>query len=209
MPDGALSICRFLHPVAFTSDPVYKTDCDERTGRKLSISLSLNNTLWELMAFISTLPAQFSKRSATRFCVPKTPLNTRRFNRFQNTSRMSLTADLDHIALDCIDQGRMHKFYTTVLNFTPVQIEAPFPSARVSDITILDFLKSDKASGISAGNHFCFCIGKDDFPALKGRLEQAGIHVKEPVIRAGARGDGNCIYVRDPEQNMIEFRWYD
>ena len=45
-----------------------------------------------------------------------------------------------------------------------------------------------------------------DFDALKasGRFEV----VEGPATRFGARGDGTSIYIRDPDQNLVELRYY-
>jgi hypothetical protein len=45
-----------------------------------------------------------------------------------------------------------------------------------------------------------------DFEALKasGRFEV----VVGPAIRFGARGDGTSLYIRDPDQNLIELSNY-
>lgn len=127
---------------------------------------------------------------------------------------MYLQADLDHIALDCKDAETQLAFYTNVLGFAPCRVEefragkAPFPSVRTSASTILDFFQSDEGGGLKGANHFCMAIEKDAFPALKTRLENASVHVPEPVLRSGARGDGLSVYIRDPEANLLEFRWY-
>ncbi|CAN8068968.1 unnamed protein product [Agarophyton chilense] len=125
-----------------------------------------------------------------------------------------LRADLDHIAIECRDVKSMLAFYMETLRFAPCGLEEyekgkrPFPSVRVSGLSIIDFFKSDNARGLSGNGHFCFSIGKSDLVDLRKRLEKVGITVEEPAKRSGARGDGMSIYFRDPEENMLEFKYY-
>ncbi|PXF41323.1 Glyoxalase domain-containing protein RDO1 [Gracilariopsis chorda] len=134
---------------------------------------------------------------------------------FQATPKMTLQADLDHIALDCKDVDKMLSFYCDVVQFAPVQVDefrkgqVPFPSVRVSEATILDFFPNKQQTGLSGAGHFCFNIPKSEFPGLKSRFEQAGLQVADPVSRSGARGTGFSIYITDPENNMVEFRYYE
>ncbi len=80
-----------------------------------------------------------------------------------------------------------------------------FPSVRVSRDTILDL-----APGPRPGeniDHFCLVIEPTDLEALaaSGRFDVAG----PPGERYGARGRGSSLYVRDPDGNRIELRYYD
>lgn len=123
---------------------------------------------------------------------------------------MTLRADLDHIALECQDRDKVLAFYTDVLNFESMQLaEAPFPSVRVSDVTILDFFQSDEPKGLRSANHVCFSVTKDAMEALRERLAKAGIQVDKPRLLGGAKGRGWSVYVHDPENNKLEFRYYD
>lgn len=104
----------------------------------------------------------------------------------------------------------MVKFYTETLDFEHMQMkDAPFPSVRLSDVTIIDFFKSEGGGGLNNTNHFCMSIAKEDYKELQKRLHKAGIETAEPKLRGGAKGRGWSVYIRDPEENMLEFRWYD
>lgn len=156
------------------------------------------------MAFVSPVSSVFN-RAATN--TPQA-LSTRR-NKL-SVPKMTLKADLDHIALDCRNTVNMHAFYRDVLRFEHMQMpKAPFPSVRVSDVTILDFMQSDKPQGLDGANHICFSVSKDGMDELKIRLEAAGYEIPEPKLRGGAKGRGWSVYIRDPEENMLEFRYYD
>lgn len=42
------------------------------------------------------------------------------------------------------------------------------------------------------------------------RLQENNIDIKEgPVLRWGSRGTGTSVYFRDPEENLIEARYYE
>ncbi len=59
-------------------------------------------------------------------------------------------------------------------------------------------------------NHFCFALSKGMWETLLERLEANNIAVEEgPVPRWGAHGAGTSIYIRDPEKNLIEARYYE
>ena len=117
---------------------------------------------------------------------------------------------LDHIVLNVADVERSLRFYLDELGLEPVRIEewragqVPFPSVRVDEGTILDLLDADR-SGVNA-DHFCLVVEATDFDALKesGRFDV----VDGPGRRFGARGNGISLYVRDPDGNIVELRYY-
>ena len=117
---------------------------------------------------------------------------------------------LDHVVLDVADVERALAFYLDELGLTPVRVddwrrgEAPFPSARVSDHTIIDFVGTARTG--ENMNHFCLVVDPTDLAALaaSGRFEV----VDGPATRFGARGDGTSLYVRDPDGNTVELRYY-
>ena len=42
------------------------------------------------------------------------------------------------------------------------------------------------------------------------RLQENNIDIEEgPVLRWGSRGTGTSVYFRDPEENLIEARYYE
>jgi extradiol dioxygenase family protein len=59
-------------------------------------------------------------------------------------------------------------------------------------------------------NHFCIAVTKADWDALVKRLEDRGISIERGPVRLwGAQGTGTSIYFRDPENNLIEVRYYE
>jgi catechol 2,3-dioxygenase-like lactoylglutathione lyase family enzyme len=119
--------------------------------------------------------------------------------------------ELDHIVLNVADVERSIRFYCDELGLEGERIEAWrrkevfFPSVRVNAGTILDLLQAARTGENT--DHFCLVVAPTDFDALKasGRFEV----VDGPGRRFGARGDGTSLYVRDPDGNTVELRYYD
>lgn len=134
-----------------------------------------------------------------------------------------MQCQMDHIVLNVTDMEKMIEFYTSILKMPEERLAAwrdgkvPFPSVRLSAATIIDlFPQRMWAKSVEAGvcgthlNHFCLAMGKNSWEALRKRLADHGIVVEEgPVKRWGAHGTGISIYFRDPEQNLIEARYYE
>jgi catechol 2,3-dioxygenase-like lactoylglutathione lyase family enzyme len=119
--------------------------------------------------------------------------------------------ELDHIVLNVADVERSLRFYCEELGLPGVRVdewrrqEVFFPSVRVNAGTLLDLLQLPR-SGENI-DHFCLVVAPIDFEALKasGRFEI----VDGPDRRFGARGDGTSLYIRDPDRNLVELRYYD
>jgi extradiol dioxygenase family protein len=53
-------------------------------------------------------------------------------------------------------------------------------------------------------------LSKETWDALLARLKAGNVALEEgPVQRWGAHGTGTSIYFRDPEENLIEARYYE
>jgi len=118
--------------------------------------------------------------------------------------------DFDHIVLNVSDVERSIAFYCRELGLQPVRVEewrrgeVFFPSLRISPTALIDLLTVPR-TGENA-NHFCLVVERADFEAIKtsGRFDV----VDGPDIRFGARGDGTSLYIRDPDANTVELRYY-
>jgi catechol 2,3-dioxygenase-like lactoylglutathione lyase family enzyme len=117
---------------------------------------------------------------------------------------------LDHIVINSSDVERSLSFYCDQLGLQPERVtewregSVPFPSVRVNDSTIIDLLATERTG--ENLNHFCLTVEPADLDAVKA--EGALDVVEGPAIRFGARGNGNSLYVRDPDANLIELRYY-
>lgn len=133
-----------------------------------------------------------------------------------------MNALIDHIVLNIEDDAKMITFYSEVLLMPPERLEeyhagtVPFPSVRLNADTIIDlFPKKMWKKGAADGqgrrnlNHLCIVLGKPELEALVERLQANDVKIEDgPVPRWGAHGEGTSIYFRDPEDNLIEARYY-
>jgi catechol 2,3-dioxygenase-like lactoylglutathione lyase family enzyme len=118
--------------------------------------------------------------------------------------------ELDHIVLNVTDVEQSLAWYTGELGLEPIHVEEWrsgerfFPSVRVDEGTIIDLIGLPRLG--ENLDHFCLVVEPMDFDALKasGRFEVAD----GPAIRYGARGDGTSLYIRDPDHNLVELRYY-
>ncbi len=131
--------------------------------------------------------------------------------------------ELDHVVLAVVDMDAMLRFYVDVLGLAPHRVEefragaALFPCARVNDGTLIDLLPRamwDTGDALDRTfpnmNHFCLALEKRDWTAMLERLAAGGVEIEAgPMTLSGARGDGTSVYVRDPDGNRVELRYYD
>jgi catechol 2,3-dioxygenase-like lactoylglutathione lyase family enzyme len=118
---------------------------------------------------------------------------------------------LDHVVLTVEDEERSLAFYCGELGLESLRVdqwrrhEAPFPSVRVDATTIIDLLAAPRTG--ENMDHVCLVVAPVDFEAIKasGRF----VVIDGPARRFGARGEGTALYIRDPDGNVIELRYYD
>jgi catechol 2,3-dioxygenase-like lactoylglutathione lyase family enzyme len=130
---------------------------------------------------------------------------------------------LDHIVLAVQDMDAMLRFYLDVVGLVPHRVDefragsALFPCARINASTLIDLLPPAlwNSGDTSARtwpnlNHFCMALERENWDVLLARLEAAGVEIEAgPMTLSGARGDGTSIYVRDPDGNRLELRYYE
>jgi catechol 2,3-dioxygenase-like lactoylglutathione lyase family enzyme len=117
---------------------------------------------------------------------------------------------LDHVVLNVADVERSLAWYCDELGLQGVRVdewrrgEILFPSVRVDDATIIDLLQADRTG--QNVDHICLVIESTDLDRLKasGRFDVVG----GPARLFGARGEGQGLYVRDPDGNVVELRHY-
>jgi catechol 2,3-dioxygenase-like lactoylglutathione lyase family enzyme len=117
---------------------------------------------------------------------------------------------LDHIVLNVADVDRSLDWYTGELGLEGERVdewrngEAPFPSVRVDETTVIDLLAVDRTG--ENINHLCLVVEPADLDAIttSGRFEV----LEGPVDRWGAQGWARSVYVRDPDANLVELRSY-
>lgn len=130
---------------------------------------------------------------------------------------------MDHIVINTIDIDDSLHFYTTILDLPGERIDefknnqVPFPSVRLTKDTIIDLFpkklwEKTNPENICRPNlnHFCLSTNKNNWELLQERLKEHGILIDDgPVKRWGAHGSGLSVYFRDPDENVIEVRYYE
>lgn len=120
---------------------------------------------------------------------------------------------LDHIVLRVADTERSLGFYVGQLGLAGERVdqwragEVLFPSVRIDDATIIDFLAVDENEVVGHNvDHICLVIEPQDLQRVadSGAFDVVG----GPAELFGARGQGQGLYVRDPDGNVIELRHY-
>ena len=116
----------------------------------------------------------------------------------------------DHVVFTVEDVERALEFYCGSLGLEPVRVEqwragdVPFPSVRIDSSSIIDLVHGQR--GDSNVDHICLVVAPLDWQEI---IDSGTFTVLEgPVSRYGARGDAQSIYVRDPDGNTVELRWY-
>jgi len=119
---------------------------------------------------------------------------------------------MDHIVLRVSDPERSLRWYCDELGLRPERVEewrrgeTLFPSVRVDSGTIIDLLLATPVGGHNL-DHFCLVVQPTDLQAVatSGRFDV----VEGPTEpRSGARGMATALYVRDPDDNVVELRHY-
>ena len=127
--------------------------------------------------------------------------------------------ELDHIGLRVKDVEASLRFYSELLGLKAERVgewrkgEIGFPSVRLNADTLIDFFLSEKkvdnADKEINQDHFCLVIEPTDMEHLKTRLEELGVRIHAgPGKRWGAHGDATSLYMYDPDQNVVELRYY-
>jgi len=127
--------------------------------------------------------------------------------------------ELDHIVLWSGDVERSVAFYRDLLGCAVERYDewragsVPFPSVRIAESTLIDVFPGGAAGAGRAEprnlHHFCLHVECDDMAALLASLRDRGVEADDDVARRwGARGDGDSIYIRDPDGNVIELKRY-
>lgn len=116
---------------------------------------------------------------------------------------------LDHLVLTTAHEDACIRFYTDVLGMTLESFGAGRKAFRFGNQKINLHVKGHefepKAQLPTPGSlDMCF-IASVPLEAVVARLEAHGVPVLEgPVMRTGATSRVRSVYVRDPDQNLVE-----
>lgn len=126
---------------------------------------------------------------------------------------------IDHVVLRVTDLAAMERFYCGLLGCTLerrqdeiglIQLRA---GQQLIDLVAVDG-RLGRAGGAAPGvggrnlDHLCLRLDDDaaDLAQLAQALSAAGVRVGERGRRYGAEGEGESLYLLDPEGNQLELR---
>ena len=125
---------------------------------------------------------------------------------------------IDHIVLRTTKLKKMLDFYTKILSCT-IERETPIETGLTqlrAGSALIDLVVVDSRLGAVGGgapskternvDHFCLQIRSVPEQDIIKYLKKSGIEVGEFASRYGAQGEGNSIYIKDPEGNGVELR---
>jgi len=113
---------------------------------------------------------------------------------------------MDHVVLVSPDPERLIAWYVDVLGLATERLEqwrrgeVPFASLRVDATTIVDVQRGER-SGTNV-DHLALVVDAD----LEALAAQHGAAAPRSLF--GAQGQGQGIYLRDPDGNSVELRTY-
>lgn len=125
---------------------------------------------------------------------------------------------IDHIVLRTTKLKEMLEFYTKVLSCTierETTVETGLTQLRAGSALIDLVVVNSRLGAVGGGppskkernvDHFCLQIRSVPEQDIINYLRKSGIEVGEFASRYGAQGEGNSIYIQDPEGNGVELR---
>lgn len=123
-------------------------------------------------------------------------------------------ASLDHVILQVNDAAASAAFYTSILGFVDEGLDGPFTVLRVNEGLTLQLAPW----GTKGHQHYAFVVSREEFDAIFARIVAAGVPhgptfhtVGEgtgPGEETGARGMGPTLYFNDPNEHLLEIRYY-
>ncbi len=123
----------------------------------------------------------------------------------------------DHTNWWVKDLERSLRFYRDVLGLEPFGLEEyqreerPIVSLRVTPTFILHLRPEPSFEPGSTGgyDHLALVVEETDAEALAEYLGASGVEVEQRLEGVvGARGEGEALYVRDPDGYLIELKLY-
>jgi catechol 2,3-dioxygenase-like lactoylglutathione lyase family enzyme len=127
---------------------------------------------------------------------------------------------IDHVVLTCRDVAATVRFYTEVLGMREVTFGAGRKAVAFGRQKINLQRVGQEAEGATgnvaavaarptAGSADLCLIVAENAAAVVAHLATCGIPVEEgPVVRTGALGPIESVYVRDPDGNLVELARY-
>jgi catechol 2,3-dioxygenase-like lactoylglutathione lyase family enzyme len=114
----------------------------------------------------------------------------------------------DHVVINTSNTDALLAFYCDELCLDPVRVdewrrgEVLFPSVRVNAETIIDLFPAERTG--ENMNHICLVIEPDDLDAIAARFPDS----QRADGLFGAQGFASSVYIKDPDGNTVELRYY-
>lgn len=124
---------------------------------------------------------------------------------------------LDHVVFNVADPLRSVRFYVEILGLRPERVgeyragRVPFPSVRIDDRTILDFVQREPRGAGGRENVDHIALTFENAPGeIRAFLDERQIPVaKEMTGNFGAQGEtAHSFHVHDPDGNLLELQAY-
>jgi catechol 2,3-dioxygenase-like lactoylglutathione lyase family enzyme len=115
---------------------------------------------------------------------------------------------LDHVVINTTSIETLLAFYCDTLGLEPVRVEewrrgeVLFPSVRVNAETLIDLFPAERTG--ENMNHLCLVIEPTDLDALGAQFPEA----QKADGLFGAQGFASSLYIKDPDGNTVELRYY-
>jgi len=130
---------------------------------------------------------------------------------------MFMIRGIDHVVIRSVDSERMIAFYRDVLG---CRLEKRVPRLGLVHLragsALIDLVSVNGELGRRGGDapaprarnmdHLCLRIEPFDAVALAQHLRAHGIETSPVGMRYGAEGDGESLYIQDPEGNTVELK---
>ena len=120
---------------------------------------------------------------------------------------------IDHLVLTVNDIEASCLFYTTVLGMEEISFgqgrkAMAFGDQKINFHQVGQELEPKALQPTPGSGDLCF-ITKEPLSAVIAHLQACGVEIIDgPVKRSGATGPITSIYIRDPDQNLIEVATY-
>jgi catechol 2,3-dioxygenase-like lactoylglutathione lyase family enzyme len=125
--------------------------------------------------------------------------------------------DIDHVVLRVRDLERMIGFYCGTLGCALEWRRDDLGLVHLrAGRSLIDLVPVDGPLGRKGGaapgaegrnmDHLCLRVEPFDAAAIAAHLRARGAQVSEVAPRYGADGNGPSLYVRDPEDNVVELK---
>jgi glyoxylase I family protein len=125
--------------------------------------------------------------------------------------------EIDHLVLRVVNLDKMLRFYCDLLGCTVERRQDQMGLIQLrAGRSLVDLVAVDGELGRTGGaaprkegrnlDHFCFRVDPFDELNIRLHLESHGIEVGAVALRYGAEGEGQSMYITDPEGNVVELK---